>query len=107
MIINVPLMLTVWLRYFPLLAKQRPNQPECDILRNVFALLSAKNTSLGTITMVMDIADSLATTDNSVGAEMEKELTVNDCVFPQPEEGALISAGQPIIKVSFSLLYFF
>ncbi|XP_056878552.1 small subunit processome component 20 homolog [Takifugu flavidus] len=79
-------------RYFPLLAKQRPNQPECDVLRNVFALLSAKNTSLGTITMVMDIADSLATTDYSVGTEIEKELTVNDCVFPQPEEGALISA---------------
>lgn len=100
-------MLTVWFRYFPLLAKQRPNQPECDVLRNVFALLSAKNTSLGTITMVMDIADSLATTDYSVGTEIEKELTVNDCVFPQPEEGALISAGQPIIKVCFSLLYLF
>lgn len=45
--------------------------------------------------MVMDIADSLATTDYVVGSEVEKELMVNDCVFPQPEEGALISAGQP------------
>lgn len=45
--------------------------------------------------MVMDIADSLATTDYVVGSEMEEELTVNGCVFPQPEEGAVISAGQP------------
>ncbi|KAM8739679.1 small subunit processome component 20 homolog [Acanthopagrus schlegelii] len=79
-------------RYFPLLAKQRPNQPECDVLLNVFALLSAKKASPATITMVMDIAESLATTEDFVASESETELSVNGCVFPQPEEGALVSA---------------
>lgn len=85
--------MSVWLRYFPLLAKQRPNQPECDVLLNVFALLSAKNASPATIAMVMDIAESLATTEDFVASETENELTVNGCVFPQPEEGALVTAG--------------
>lgn len=80
-------------RYFCLLAKQRPNHPECDVLLNVFALLSAKNASPVTIAMVMDIADSLATTEDYDASESEKELSVNGCVFPQPEEGALVSEG--------------
>lgn len=80
-------------RYFPLLAKQRPNQPECDVLLNVFALLSAKKASPATIAMVMDIAESLATTEDFVASESETELSMNGCVFPQPEEGALVSAG--------------
>lgn len=75
------------------MAKQRPNQPECDVLLNVFALLSAKNASPATIAMVMDIAESLATTEDFVASETENELTVNGCVFPQPEEGALVTAG--------------
>ncbi|XP_028278623.1 small subunit processome component 20 homolog [Parambassis ranga] len=79
-------------RYFPLLAKQRSDHPECDVLLNVFALLSAKNASPATITMVMDIVESLATTDNFVASEAETELSVNSCVFPQPEDGALITA---------------
>ncbi|XP_076578925.1 small subunit processome component 20 homolog [Chaetodon auriga] len=79
-------------RYFPLLAKQRPNQPECDVLLNVFALLSAKNVSPVTITMVMDIAESLATTEDFVASETETELSVNGCVFPQPAEGASVTA---------------
>ncbi|CAJ1054380.1 small subunit processome component 20 homolog [Xyrichtys novacula] len=79
-------------KYFPLLAKQRPNQPECDILLNVFALLSAKNSSPVTITMVMDIAESLATTEDFVASETEAELSVNDCVFPRPQEGAFVAA---------------
>ncbi|XP_044041482.1 small subunit processome component 20 homolog isoform X2 [Siniperca chuatsi] len=79
-------------RYFPLLAKQRPNQPECDVLLNVFALLSAKNASPVTIAMVMDIAESLATTEDFVATETEAELSVNGCVFPQPKEGALVTA---------------
>ncbi|XP_074554208.1 small subunit processome component 20 homolog [Halichoeres trimaculatus] len=79
-------------RYFPLLAKQKPNQPECDILLNVFALLSAKNASTATITMVMDIAESLATAADFVASETEPELSVNDCVFPQPEEGTSVAA---------------
>ncbi|XP_051247965.1 small subunit processome component 20 homolog isoform X2 [Dicentrarchus labrax] len=79
-------------RYFPLLAKQRPDHPECDVLLNVFALLSAKNASLVTIAMVMDIAESLATTADFVASEAETELSVNGCVFPQPKEGALVTA---------------
>ncbi|KAM9846103.1 small subunit processome component 20 homolog [Aulostomus maculatus] len=76
-------------RYFPLLAKQRPDHPDCDILLNVFALLSARNTSPETMAMVMDIAESLATTEDFVATESETELSVSCCVFPQPVEGAL------------------
>lgn len=83
----------VCLRYYPLLAKQRPNHPECDVLLNVFALLSAKNASPVTIGVVMDIAESLASTEDFVASETETELSVNACVFPEPQEGALITAG--------------
>ncbi|XP_042259713.1 small subunit processome component 20 homolog [Thunnus maccoyii] len=79
-------------RYFPLLAKQRPDHPQCGVLLNVFALLSAKKASPVTIAMVMDIAEALATTEDFVASESETELSVNGCVFPQPEEGALITA---------------
>ncbi|KAK2883206.1 small subunit processome component 20 homolog [Channa argus] len=79
-------------RYFPLLAKQRPNHPECDVLLNVFALLSAKNASPATISMIMDIAESLATTEDFVATEAETELIVNGSVLPHPEEGAVITA---------------
>lgn len=75
------------------MAKQRLNQPECDVLLNVFALLSAKNASPVTIAMVLDIVESLATTEDFVASEMEEELAVNGCVFPQPEEDALVTAG--------------
>uniref|UniRef100_A0A3P8T3I9 UTP20 small subunit processome component n=1 Tax=Amphiprion percula TaxID=161767 RepID=A0A3P8T3I9_AMPPE len=71
-------------RYFPLLAKQKPDHPECDVLLNVFALLSAKNASPATIAMVMDIAESLATAEDFVASEAETELSVNGGVFPQP-----------------------
>lgn len=81
------------LRYFPLLAKQKPDHPECDILLNVFALLSAKKVSPATIAVVMDIAEYLATAADFVASETETELSVNGCVFPQPAEGALIAAG--------------
>ncbi|XP_031599328.1 small subunit processome component 20 homolog [Oreochromis aureus] len=79
-------------RYFPLLAKQKPDHPECDILLNVFALLSAKKVSPATITVVMDIAEYLATAADFVASDTETELSVNACVFPQPAEGALIAA---------------
>lgn len=88
----------MWFRFFPLLAKQRLNQPECDVLLNVFALLSAKNASPVTVAMVMDIVESLATTEDFVASEMEGELAVNGCVFPQPEEGALVTIGWPFDK---------
>ncbi|XP_069376458.1 small subunit processome component 20 homolog isoform X3 [Paralichthys olivaceus] len=79
-------------RYFPLLAKHRPDHSECDVLTNVFALLSAKNTSQPIIAMVLDIVESLATANDFVASETETELSVNNSVFPQPAEGALITA---------------
>ncbi|XP_035476215.2 small subunit processome component 20 homolog [Scophthalmus maximus] len=79
-------------RYFPLLAKQRPEHPECGVLLNIFALLSAKNASPPTIAMVMDIAESLATAEDFVASEMETELSVNSSAFPQPAEGAFVTA---------------
>ncbi|XP_031438174.1 small subunit processome component 20 homolog isoform X1 [Clupea harengus] len=75
-------------RFFPLLGKQKPGHPECCVLLNVFALLSVKNASPKTIAMVMDIAESLLTTEDFVTmdteneAEKEVELCVNDCVVP-------------------------
>ncbi|KAM4523536.1 small subunit processome component 20 homolog [Fundulus diaphanus] len=90
-------------RYFPLLAKQRPGQPECDVLLNVFALLSAKNASPATIAMVMDITEALATAKDFVASEAESELSVNGCVFPQPEEGAVVTA-EPLPQGSRLLL---
>ncbi|XP_047194452.1 small subunit processome component 20 homolog isoform X2 [Hippoglossus stenolepis] len=85
-------------RYFPLLAKHRSEHPECDVLMNVFALLSAKNASQPIINIVLDIVESLATTKDFVASEMETEmemeteLTVNNSVFSQPAEGALVTA---------------
>uniref|UniRef100_A0A3Q3Q499 Uncharacterized protein n=1 Tax=Monopterus albus TaxID=43700 RepID=A0A3Q3Q499_MONAL len=94
-------------RYFPLLAKQRPNHPESDVLLNVFALLSAKNTSPVTIAMVMDIAESLATTEDFVASETETELSATSCVFPQPEEDALINGSRLLLPHISTLLQYF
>lgn len=41
----------------------------------------------------MDAAESLATTEDFVASETETELSVNDAVFPQPQEGSLVVAG--------------
>ncbi|XP_047917180.2 small subunit processome component 20 homolog [Anser cygnoides] len=67
-------------RYFPLLAKQHPERPECDILSNVFAVLSAKNLSEATSNLVMDIADSLLNSPNFEPTEQVSSLNVTDCV---------------------------
>uniref|UniRef100_A0A8C9YSM5 UTP20 small subunit processome component n=1 Tax=Sander lucioperca TaxID=283035 RepID=A0A8C9YSM5_SANLU len=93
-------------RYFPLLAKQRPNQPECDVLLNVFSLLSAKNASPVTIAMVMDIAESLATAEDFVASEAETELSVNGCVFPEPKEGALVTGSRVLLPHVSTLLQY-
>uniref|UniRef100_A0A672UNL4 UTP20 small subunit processome component n=1 Tax=Strigops habroptila TaxID=2489341 RepID=A0A672UNL4_STRHB len=66
-------------RYFPLLAKQQPDHPECDILSNVFAVLSAKNLSEATSSLVMDIADSLLNSPDFEPAEKVSSLSVTDC----------------------------
>lgn len=68
------------LRYFPLLAKQQPDHPECDILSNVFAVLSAKNLSEATSSLVMDIADSLLNSPDFEPTEQVSSLSVTDCV---------------------------
>ncbi len=80
-------------RYFPLLAKQRTGHPECDVLRNVFALLSSKNVSAITTAMVMDIAESLLTTPDYETKENESELIVNDCVIPEPDQSCDVSGS--------------
>ncbi|POI36058.1 hypothetical protein CIB84_000191 [Bambusicola thoracicus] len=67
-------------RYFPLLAKQYPDHPEYDILSNVFAVLSAKNLSEATSSLVMDIADSLLNSPNFEPTEQLSSLNVTDCV---------------------------
>ncbi|KAK7901998.1 hypothetical protein WMY93_018767 [Mugilogobius chulae] len=79
----------VWPQIFPSLAKQKSDHPEFDILLSVFALLSAKNASTVTITTVMDIAESLASTQDFVASDAETELIVNGSVFPLPAEGTL------------------
>ncbi|XP_017285401.1 small subunit processome component 20 homolog isoform X2 [Kryptolebias marmoratus] len=90
-------------RFFPLLAKQKPDQPECDVLLNVFALLSAKNASPATIAVVMDMAESLATAEEFVASETEAALVVNGCAFPRPEERAAV-ASEPLTEGSRLLL---
>ncbi|XP_056312047.1 small subunit processome component 20 homolog [Danio aesculapii] len=73
-------------RFFPLLAKQKPGHPECDVLLNVFALLSSKNVSDVTAALVLDIAESLLNTPDYELKEDETELIVNDCVIPEPDQ---------------------
>lgn len=64
-----------------MLAKQQPDHPECDILSNVFAVLSAKNLSEATSNLVMDIADSLLNSPDFEPTEQVSRLSVTDCVF--------------------------
>ncbi|XP_050963565.1 small subunit processome component 20 homolog [Labeo rohita] len=78
-------------RYFPLLAKQRPGHPECDVLLNVFALLSSKNLSADTTAMVMEIAETLLTTPDYEPNENETVLIVNNCVIPEPHQSCDLS----------------
>uniref|UniRef100_A0A673WAK9 UTP20 small subunit processome component n=1 Tax=Salmo trutta TaxID=8032 RepID=A0A673WAK9_SALTR len=94
-------------RYFPLLAKQQSGHPECDVLRNVFALLSAKNVSTQTVAMVMDIAESLVTTKDLLVTEGEEaELSVNGSVFPQPPEGHLTQGARLLLPFISTLLQY-
>ncbi|KAM8974068.1 small subunit processome component 20 homolog isoform 2-T2 [Pelodytes ibericus] len=72
-------------RYFPLLAKQKPGQPEYNILLNVFALLMTKNVSEATAGLVIDIADSLLNSPDFEATESMSCLAVNDCAIPDTE----------------------
>ncbi|NWH65197.1 UTP20 protein, partial [Geococcyx californianus] len=82
-------------RYFPLLAKQKPDHPEYDILSNVFAILSAKNLSEATSSLVMDIADNLLNSPDFEPMEQVSSLSVTDCVVMVTEDvtGETLSLG--------------
>lgn len=69
-----------------MLAKQLPGHPECDVLSNVLALLSVKNVSPNTVSMVMDMAESLLITPDFEPTENESEVIVNNCVIPEAEQ---------------------
>ncbi|XP_074082789.1 small subunit processome component 20 homolog [Macrotis lagotis] len=73
-------------RYFPLLAKQKPGDPECDILRNVFAVLSTKIMSEATASVVMDIADNLLNIPDFEPTDTVSNLTVTGCVYAEISE---------------------
>ncbi|XP_075065353.1 small subunit processome component 20 homolog [Mixophyes fleayi] len=69
-------------RYFPLLAKQKPGQPEYDILFNTFALLSTKNISETTANIIIDVCNNLLNIPDSEESENISPLVVNGCVIP-------------------------
>ncbi|KAL0611001.1 Small subunit processome component 20-like protein [Plecturocebus cupreus] len=86
-------------RYFPLLAKQKPGHPECDILKNVFAILSAKNLSDATASIVIDIVDDLLNLPDFEPTETVLNLLVTGCVYPSIAEniGESITIGGRLI----------
>ncbi|KAK2102440.1 U3 snoRNP protein [Saguinus oedipus] len=98
-------LISVWSRnasealYFPLLAKQKPGHPECDILTNVFAILSAKNLSDATASIVMDIVDDLLNLPDFEPTETVLNLLVTGCVYPGIAEniGESITIGGRLI----------
>lgn len=55
----------------------------------------------------MDIAETLATTEDFVASETETGLSVNNAVFPQPGEGALVSAGKQIMLLKETVYFLF
>ncbi|XP_044533441.1 small subunit processome component 20 homolog [Gracilinanus agilis] len=73
-------------RYFPLLAKQKPGDPEYDILKNVFAVLSTKIISETTASVVMDIADNLLNIPDFEPTDTVSNLTVTGCVYTEITE---------------------
>ncbi|XP_037702214.1 small subunit processome component 20 homolog isoform X2 [Choloepus didactylus] len=84
-------LISVWsrnARYFPFLAKQKPGHPECDILTNVFAILSAKNLSEASASIVMDIADDLLNLPDFEPTESVLSLPVTGCVYTDIAENA-------------------
>lgn len=82
-------LISIWsrnARYFPLLAKQKPGHPECDILTNVFAVLSAKNLSGATASIIMDIVDDLLNLPDFEPTEAVPSLPVTGCVYADVAE---------------------
>ncbi|VCW66097.1 unnamed protein product [Gulo gulo] len=93
-------LISVWsrnARYFPFLAKQKPGYPECDILTNVFAILSAKNLSEATASIVMDIADDLLNLPDFEPTETLLSLTVTGCVYMEGADESITMGGRLIL----------
>ncbi|XP_035875363.1 small subunit processome component 20 homolog isoform X2 [Phyllostomus discolor] len=93
-------LISVWsrnARYFPLLAKQKPGHPECDILLNVFAILSAKNLSEATASIVMDIADDLLSLPDFEPMDTVSSLPVTGCVCPESADEYITVGGRLIL----------
>ncbi|KAM4881703.1 small subunit processome component 20 homolog [Thomomys bottae] len=88
-------LISVWSRnsrYFPFLAKQKPEHPEYDILTNVFAILSAKNLSDATAKIVMDLVDDLLNLPDFEPTETVLSLQVTGCIYTDIAE----DTGEPI-----------
>lgn len=77
-------------RYFPLLGKQKPGQPEYDVLANTFALLATKGLTESTASIVIDVTANLLNTPDYEESENLSPLVVNDCIIgdaPNINEG--------------------
>lgn len=72
-------MVFFYFRYFPLLGKQKPGQPEYDVLANTFALLAKKGLSEPTASIVIDVAANLLNIPDYEESEILSPLVVNDC----------------------------
>ncbi|XP_036106865.1 small subunit processome component 20 homolog [Molossus molossus] len=93
-------LISIWsrnARYFPFLAKQKPGHPECDILVNVFALLSAKNLSEATASIVMDMVDDLLTIPDFEPTETVSSLPVTGCVYAESADESITVGGRLIL----------
>lgn len=93
-------LISIWsrnARYFPFLAKQKPGHPECDILTNVFAILSAKNLSEATASVVMDIADDLLNLPDFEPTETVLSLPVTGCVYTESADESITTGGRLIL----------
>ncbi|XP_070267007.1 small subunit processome component 20 homolog [Myotis yumanensis] len=93
-------LISIWsrnARYFPFLAKQKPGHPECDILVNVFAILSAKNLSEATASIVMDIVDDLLTLPDFEPTEAVSSLPVTGCVYTESADESITIGGRLIL----------
>lgn len=93
-------LISVWsrnARYFPILAKQKPGHPECDILTNVFAILSAKNLSEATASIVMEIVDDLLNLPDFEPSEAVLSLPITGCVYTDEQSEEPITMGGRLI----------
>ncbi|KAM9071392.1 small subunit processome component 20 homolog isoform 2-T2 [Megaptera novaeangliae] len=93
-------LISIWCRnarYFPFLAKQKPGHPECDILTNVFAILSAKNLSEATASIVMEIADDLLSLPDFEPTETVLSLPVTECVYTESADESITIGGRLIL----------